>query len=416
MTEPIGAFTNQDLLTSVALEIGCPYYGATGVGVAMPPVTSEHDFDQVKKIVSRGIKRFIDLSPAPGWNWRKRLTSIVFLTTLTKATAFTTAPAAGDILTQATSGATLVVRSVSTDKLTILGSQTSDAVFTTGYTVSSNNTGATMSPATFTPSAVSSGTTVISSDPARFLMPQDFSGVPAGPVAYAKNTAHNTRIEIVHDGSIRRDRSCCVQTSYPSRIAFLPYGVRRYELLVDPSPVAADIIEIPYLAHFDSLLAEGGIATAGAATTLTDTALTTRGYFPDDYFNGWVITVLGGTGKGQTATITDWDLSDSKFTFTALSGGSTPDATTVYIVQPASPYHPAGAAFDTAVLGACLAQAVLDTGKDDTSGRVAEFFKVLLPAARETDREIAGRSRRLGKMSDGPRDYRERTWNTVTYQ
>jgi hypothetical protein len=342
MTEPIGAYTYQDLLTRVAVEAGNAYYGTTGVDPAMAPVTNFHDFDQISGIVQRGIKRFIDLAPPDGWNWRKRLLEVTFV------------PAG-------------------------------------------------------------TGGTVIDSDPARYLMPQDFSGIPSGKIVYHKNTAHNTEIELVHDNGLRRDRATAVQTGYPSRVAFLPYGVRRFELLVDPAPVAADIIEIPYLAHFDLLQVQGGVATAGAATTLTDTVLTTRGYFPDDYFNGWVITVLGGTGRYQTATVTDWDMSDSKFTFSALSGGSTPDATTVYIVQPSNNYHPAGASFDTTVLGACLAQAVLDLKLDDTSGRVAEFYKVLLPAAQEMDRKIAGRSRRLGLMTNGPSYPRERTWNPVTF-
>ena len=415
MTEPIGAYTYQDLLTRVAIEAGNAYYGTTGVDPAMAPVTNFHDFDQVSGVVQRGIKRFIDLAPPDGWNWRKRICSIRFLTVLTKAAAMVTAPAAGDILTQATSGATMVVRSVSSDKKTVYGTQTSDAVFTTGYTVSSNNTGATMSPATWTPATVTAGSTAIASDQARFLMPQDFSGIPTGKIVYAKNTAHNTEVELVHDNGIRRDRSCTVVTGYPSRVAIFPYGVRRFELLVDPAPIAADVIEIPYQAHFDIINLQGGVATAGAATSLTDTVLTTRGYFPDDYFNGWVITVLGGTGRYQTATVTDWDMSDSKFTFSALSGGSTPDVTSVYIVQPANNYHPAGASFDTMVLGACLAQAVLDLGLEDKSGRVAEFFKVLLPAAQEMDRKVAGRSRRLGLMSNGPSYPRERTWNPITH-
>jgi len=415
MAEPIGAYNNYDLLTRVAVEIGSAYYGVNGTDIELPPVQHTHDFDLVKGIVTRGIKTFIDLAPDKGWNWRKRILSIRFLTTLTKATAMTTAPAAGDILTQATTGATMVVRSVSSDKKTITGTQTSDTAFTTAYAVSSNNTGATMSPATFTPATVVAGSAAINSDQARFLLPQDFSGIPIAPIAYAAGSSQVGQIELVHEGGIRRDRAWSVSTGYPERAAILPYGTRRFELLVDPAPAYADVIEIPYLAHFDAVIAEGGVATAGAATTLTDTVLTTRGYFPDDYFNGWVITVLGGTGKWQTATVTDWDMSDSKFTFSALSGGSTPGTTTVYIVQPASSYHPAGASFDSAVLGACLAQAVKDTGKTDTAGRVEEFYKVLLPSAYVLDRQIAGRSRRLGMMTNGPRECRERTWNPIVY-
>ena len=78
---------------------------------------------------------------------------------VTYATALTTAPRKGDTLTQATSGAKMLVDYVSEDKKNIYGYRltAADVVFTTtaGQTVSSNNAGAaTMDPASFLPSAV----------------------------------------------------------------------------------------------------------------------------------------------------------------------------------------------------------------------------------------------------------------------
>jgi len=71
----------------------------------------------------------------------------------------TTAPAKGDILTQATTAATMVVDSVDDTKRYIYGYTTS-GTFGTSNTVSSDDSGATMDPATFTPSVVSQATTM----------------------------------------------------------------------------------------------------------------------------------------------------------------------------------------------------------------------------------------------------------------
>ncbi|MCP4541698.1 MAG: hypothetical protein GY832_31585 [Chloroflexi bacterium] len=71
-----------------------------------------------------------------------------------------------------------------------------------------------------------------------------------------------------------------------------------------------------------------GTATAGAATTLTDGSI--AGDYDDDYFNTYKITITAGTGLDEYATVTDYDGTLGKFTFSALSGGSTPDTTSEY--------------------------------------------------------------------------------------
>jgi hypothetical protein len=82
-----------------------------------------------------------------------------FANTKLTLAALTTPPAKGDILTQATSGAAMVVDFVDAAKTHVYGFTTTTAVFNTTNTVSSNNAGATMNPATFTPSAVAEGRT-----------------------------------------------------------------------------------------------------------------------------------------------------------------------------------------------------------------------------------------------------------------
>lgn len=74
-----------------------------------------------------------------------------------------------------------------------------------------------------------------------------------------------------------------------------------------------------------------GTATAGTAASLTDSSL--EDDYVDDYFNGWVIEILSGTGAGEWAVVTDYTGATGKFDFTALSGGSTPDTTSVYSVH-----------------------------------------------------------------------------------
>ncbi|KKM16492.1 hypothetical protein LCGC14_1685270 [marine sediment metagenome] len=75
-------------------------------------------------------------------------------------------------------------------------------------------------------------------------------------------------------------------------------------------------------------ISSSGTATGGSATTLEDTAL--DGDYADDYYNGLILEIDGGTGIGETALITDYAGTTAVFTFAALSGGSTPDTTTTY--------------------------------------------------------------------------------------
>ena len=252
-------------------------------------------------------------------------------------------------------------------------------------------------------------------DPSTYVLDQDFDGTPASKIYYQADTNHSNEIRWVHESVIRSQRAVVTVTAYPLRAAIIPSSAgteRRWELLVDPEPPAADVLQFRYIAHYDNRQIEGGTATGGTAATLIDTTLATINSFADDYFNGWVITVLEGTGVGETATVTDWTKSSSTFDFTALSGGSTPDTTTVYMVQPASNYHPAGAAFDTAILHACYAQLEMEQPRI-SNGWQERFFNLTLPAAHVKNNQQKGRLRRLGKMSNGPKFQPERTWNDI---
>lgn len=82
------------------------------------------------------------------------------------------------------------------------------------------------------------------------------------------------------------------------------------------------------LMEVDLVRSYTGTATAGAATTLTDSDI--AGDYDDDFFNIYLLTITAGTGVDEYATVTDYDGTLGKFTFAALSGGSTPDTTSQY--------------------------------------------------------------------------------------
>lgn len=83
-----------------------------------------------------------------------------FANTKLVCSALTLPPKKGDILTQAVSGAAMVVDYVNAVAATaVYGFTTTTTPFNTTNTVSSNNVGAIMNPATFTPSAVVEGRT-----------------------------------------------------------------------------------------------------------------------------------------------------------------------------------------------------------------------------------------------------------------
>ncbi len=73
-----------------------------------------------------------------------------------------------------------------------------------------------------------------------------------------------------------------------------------------------------------------GTASGGSAQTLVDDGI--EDSYDDDFFNGYSIYITAGTGVGESATVSDYTGSSGTFTFSALSGSSTPDTTTKYTI------------------------------------------------------------------------------------
>lgn len=250
----------------------------------------------------------------------------------------------------------------------------------------------------------------ISSDAARYLLPEDFQGEIAGPITYEADSGRG-RIEWVGEAEIRRRRELSVTTAYPSAAAVKPSPTaRRWELIVDPAPGSADTVTFPYRAGFAAMQAVVGTASGGSATTLVDDTI--AGRYADDYFNDWTIQVLDGTGRNAYATVTDYTGASGTFTAADWLGGvADPAANSTYFVCD-SDKHPAGMQFDEAILAACLAKAEMEF-EDLKLGHMNKFLEKDLPEAWRIDARSA--PRKLGVMLPGTRrtGY-ERIWNTVT--
>ena len=70
---------------------------------------------------------------------------------------------------------------------------------------------------------------------------------------------------------------------------------------------------------------EYGNVTSATNTSVSVLNLANQQYLPDDIFNGGVVVIREGTGRGQTVTITDW--TSSTGTATVASWTTQPDTT-----------------------------------------------------------------------------------------
>lgn len=272
--------------------------------------------------------------------------------------------------------------------------------------------------ATVTFDADGTGSDNINSDAARYQLSDDFQGEVTGPITYAADS-NRTRIQWTSEANIRRKREASIIDGYPMFAAVRPYTGRRWELIVDPSPSAADTVTFPYRAGFAEMQARSGLADSATETTLVDSDLS---IYPDDYFNGWMIEIVNGTGRNSYAAVTDFTSSTGTVTVadwldaSGGAGGTDPDADSMYFLHDGNG-HPAGMQFDEAVLGACLAKAELEY-PDIQVGYMQKFLEVDLKTAWQLDARSA--PLKLGPMLPGspagfdPRVHRERTWNDIT--
>jgi hypothetical protein len=116
-----------------------------------------------------------------------------------------------------------------------------------------------------------SGTDNIDSDSSRYLLAENFGGDVIGKIAYAKDSDRGHIINWCNEGHIRFLKETTVINGYPRKAAIRPYSPtssaqsssRRFELIVDPAPIANDTIEFPYRIYFDQLSAGTDLHPAG---------------------------------------------------------------------------------------------------------------------------------------------------------
>jgi hypothetical protein len=184
-------------------------------------------------------------------------------------------------------------------------------------------------------------------------------------------------------------------------------------LILDPQPTAEDVLEFPYTLYFDKLDLEAGTATGGSTTTLADSTRTEG----DDYFNGWRCTIIAGTGKGSYALVTDYTGSSGTFTVAdwltaaGAAGGTDPDSTSVYSVEPASNRHPAGYRFDEAIWAA-VKYKIEEEDEEIGKGYTDKYLKKALPAAYAIDGRAGPRT--LGSMNQQIDYVHERIFKDIT--
>ncbi len=434
MAQPTSRLTYQELIRKIAKKGGIAYYGESGDKAAMVPIDM-YNLEFCKDIAVDGIRMFIADAPRTGWRWQRRKLRV----TMTGIRATGTADAAnGTSITDAT----LIVTYDTTDDLKdmycyiLTGTGIGSFAQITAYNATSGkctvaawldqygNTGGT-SPAASSTFAIT-GVETVGGDIARYPLPEYFSGETAGKIKYEKDSNHATPIQWRDESFIRANRAVVIITGYPRFATIRPLepaitdiedgsAKHRFEIIFDPQPSAAEVVEFPYLLSFDSLKLESGLATGGGNTTLTDIAREES----NSFFDGWRIEIIAGTGKGSYATVTGYVGATGVFTVAdwltsaGAAGGTDPAANSGYIVYPLNNSLPPGFVFDEAMLAACYAQLAIED-EEGSPEAVTYYVQKALPAAHRADARLA--PRQLGTMNTRSRyhDRFRRTWNDVT--
>jgi len=410
MAEPTSVYTLEDLLLRVAEEAGVAYYGASGQEKAHIPI-DVYDLDKCLRVVNDGIKMFIGDAPPEGWRWRRRLMEVTFVPSISgvatagTATSLTCGALAGTYADNYFNG--YLIRIISGTGIGQTATITDYTSLTGKFDFSGELSGGS-TPDTTTGFQICPSASVINADPARYLLSEDF-GSYAGQITYKEDSNRGGIIEWTNETTIRQNRETVVVTGYPHLAAVRAYGTRRYELIVDPSPTAADTVVFPYNVGPDNLTVIVGTATAGSAISLTCGAI--AGSYANDYFKNWTMKIISGIGVEGTATVTGYVGATGVFSV-VLSNGTTPTTTSIFYVEPANNKHPAGLEFDFAILSACLAQTELQF-KIANVAYMEKYYKQDLPQAYKLNNRFA--PTRLGIIGSGRGRTKERTWKNVTY-
>lgn len=414
MAEPTSALSFYDLILRVAKEAGIAYYGSAGDKQAMIPIDDASDLDLCKMAVNDAIRMFIADAPPKGWRWMRRIMSM----TLTATRVTGTAESCGDTsLIDSTLAATyktdneiagwyiyILTGDGAGSYAPILNYDATSVPGTVNVTEwfdEQGNSGGTPPEADSTYAITPIET--INGDITRYPLAENFGGEVNGSIEYIAGSGHGAQIQWCSESQIRARQAVSMLTSYPRFAAIRPleyksggFGPkRRFELILDKKPSTVETVEFPYTLFFDKLRLEAGIATSGTgADNLADDDREEG----DDYFNGWKIEIISGTGKGSWAIVADYTSDSGKFDIVdddwlkanGDTEGTHPETGSVYVVTPVANLHPAGFRFDQAVLAACLAQAEMEV-EEIVAGWVQKYAQKALPKAYAIDVRSAPR-------------------------
>jgi len=405
-SEPNNARTMSDLMLRVAEKLGIAEYRSTGQ-LHIP--VDQYNFNLCKRYIKNGISMFMADSPVKGWRWMRRICSVTFATRVTgtadagcDATSLIDATLADtyDAVTDLVGWWIYILTGTgigSYAKITAYDGA-GDCTVAAWLDSDGNLTGTT--PVTGDTFAITSVKTD-AGDASKYILPANFGGTIDGKIEYAADTNQGTRIEWCDEATIRARRSVSVNSGVPTLAAIRPYQPmdedlsqsRQWELIVDPSPDSTYTVQFPYTLYFDGFQMESGVATAGAATTLTDNLRTEAA----DYFVGWTITIVDGTNVGKYRTVTGYT-AGGQFTFATMTVAN--DTTSQYIVEPPNNLHPAGHQHDDAVEAACLARTEMESQDEHFDTFWTDYYhKKAIPNAFKVDQRSA--PRKLGQMSSG---------------
>lgn len=399
------------------------YRGVSGSSRAMPPVNHD-DLEDIKQVINDGVRQFESDAPPTGWEWRKRMIQVSISnveqegtadaadsTSITDATLETTYDEDDDLNTYwcyITGGTGEGSYAQITDYTTSGG-----VVTVADWLDQYGNAGGT-DPAANSTFTITQYETV-AGDVGRLPLPENYGGEVSGDLNYDKDSVHRQRIFWTAENIIRKRRQNSKDTGYPFMAAIRQLEPassalgpkRRSELLIYPDPIQVDILQWPYVLAFNGIDMETGVATGAGATTVVDSTRDEA----DDYFNGWRVDIIDGTGRGSYAIVTDY----GSGTFTVAdwlkadgsAGGTDPTTDSVYVAQPLNNLFPSPAKFDEAVKASCLSEAE-QFFKNIQAGHIERYIQKALPRAHEAD----ARARMYTKV--GKRPPYNRTWQTVT--
>ena len=325
MVEPSLALSAYDLVLDVALAANIGYYGSDGQQPATIPI-NQHDLYKSLRCVNRGIIMFIASAPSGGWRWMNRIMEVTLGTVQTEGTCSSDGDATSLIDTDLTDtydedtdlDGYYVYDKTKEIYAAVLSYDASAGDITVAEWLNYDDVVSSSTPEKSDSYSITDVKTV-DGDKARYPLNQDFQGDVAGKITYAKGSNRGHIIDWVHESTVRFKREVSVTTGYPSRAAVRPWRKRRWELIVDPSPTAGDILIFPYRVGFNALQIKSGSIDASAATYITDSDR----HEPADYLNNWVCTIISGTGQENYAIISDYESRNGIITAFADGGGGT---------------------------------------------------------------------------------------------